>query len=307
MPHYGAYHMMWKRRYPMFIVHLKEKEALAAPVRRSLTITIWGKRDRNILYKMLDEARQEFDDSHPEKTQFYVTRYETWHKLTNVGERKIDTLYLPERMMADLLADVGGFLASREKYTRIGIPYRLGLLFEGPPGTGKTSLVQGLATHFSIPIYSLVISASSSGDDIAVAIARTRNPSILLFEDIDTLSVVRARKPSQKNVPESRGSSITLTDLLNVLDGIGAGENRIVIMTTNHPENLDPALVRSGRIDRKFHIGYAEDTELRRFYNVVSEEFPFPPWEEFRKSLPAKATIADAQSFALRGSITTSA
>jgi chaperone BCS1 len=91
-----------------------------------------------------------------------------------------------------------------------------------------------------------------------------------------------------------------MADLLNVIDGIGASEERVLFMTSNHPELLDPALTRAGRADRKFYIDYARDEQLKMFHGRVGRYYPVRPWPEFRASLPKCATIADAQALAFQ-------
>jgi ATP-dependent 26S proteasome regulatory subunit len=72
-------------------------------------------------------------------------------------------------------------------------------------------------------------------------------------------------------------------------------------MTSNHPETLDGALTRAGRMDRKFYIDYARDEELRSFHSRIAEHYRVQPWPEFRAALPERTTIADAQALAFQG------
>lgn len=98
---------------------------------------------------------------------------------------------------------------------------------------------------------------------------------IVLLEDIDAVWTADRgeytdREDRSGTGSRSPGSNCTLSGLLNVLDGVGSQEGRIVIMTTNKPERLDPALVRPGRVDMKVHLGNisqasAEDMFLRMF------------------------------------------
>jgi ATP-dependent 26S proteasome regulatory subunit len=126
-------------------------------------------------------------------------------------------------------------------------------------------------------------------------LAYCRKPAVVVFEDVDCLKVATTRK---SNVSDG----LTMADLLNAVDGIGANEHRVLFMTANRPEALDAALIRAGRVDRKFHIGYARDEELFRFYERMARTHAVPPWPEFRATLPAAATIADAQALAFQGS-----
>lgn len=81
---------------------------------------------------------------------------------------------------------------------------------------------------------------------------------IVLLEDIDAVwSGGREQRHTNDGVPDLNfgASTVTLSGLLNVLDGVGSQEGRVVIMTTNKPEKLDSALIRPGRVDFKLHLG----------------------------------------------------
>jgi chaperone BCS1 len=85
--------------------------------------------------------------------------------------------------------------------------------------------------------------------------------SIMLLEDIDAAFAKRKQTDNQ-----GYQSMITFSGLLNALDGVASAEERIVFMTTNHIENLDPALVRPGRIDMKEFLGNATESQIRRMF-----------------------------------------
>jgi mitochondrial chaperone BCS1 len=89
--------------------------------------------------------------------------------------------------------------------------------------------------------------------------------SIMLLEDIDAAFAKRNQSDNQ-----GYQSMLTFSGLLNALDGVASAEERIVFMTTNHIERLDPALVRPGRIDMKEFLGNATESQIRgmflRFY-----------------------------------------
>jgi mitochondrial chaperone BCS1 len=88
-------------------------------------------------------------------------------------------------------------------------------------------------------------------------------------------------------------SSITLSGFLNALDGVVASEERIIFMTTNHPERLDPALIRPGRVDVNEYLGHASHYQMKemflRFYGGSEDRA-----EEFAKTISAAAPISTA-------------
>jgi hypothetical protein len=68
---------------------------------------------------------------------------------------------------------------------------------------------------------------------------------------------------------EATKNSVTLSGILNVIDGAAAMEGRLLIMTTNHPEKLDPAFTRAGRCDSRFHIGYATQNSAEQTFKRI--------------------------------------
>jgi hypothetical protein len=104
--------------------------------------------------------------------------------------------------------------------------------------------------------------------------------SLVLIEDIDCVFV-------ERKATEDKQNKLTFSGLLNALDGVAAGEGRVLFTTTNHIERLDPALIRPGRIDRKEWIGNADRSQLRRlFVRFFGDEDPTMA-DYFADSLPA--------------------
>jgi chaperone BCS1 len=185
-----------------------------------------------------------------------------------------------------LVEDIGKFRASRERYRHLGVPYHRGYLLYGPPGTGKTSLVSGLAAKFGMSLYAVNLTEFNDRT-LKRAINDVPQNAVILFEDIDCMKsgnrrteqrdrdrTVAPATQGEKNDPADR-FGVSLSGLLSVLDGFHAPENVLFVMTTNHIESLDPALLRPGRIDYKLFLGkavQAQKIELyRRFFPEASE------------------------------------
>jgi chaperone BCS1 len=196
----------------------------------------------------------------------------------------LDSVVLQPGEKEHLIEDVKSFRASKQRYARLGIPYHRGYLLYGPPGTGKTSLVSALAAHFGLSIY--VVNLTDFTDrSLMNAVNLVPANSVLLFEDIDCAKGGKARENASSAVISSTQgqtekanvvtNGVTLSGLLNVLDGFYAPANVLFVMTTNHIEVLDQALLRPGRIDYKLFLGAAsasQKTELyRRFFPQAAE------------------------------------
>ena len=254
IPEYGTYYLMYKGHL-MMAEHRKEAQPDINRTRpmRWIRLQIWLSWDRNVLLSILHEARANYERSRSKRVDYFrADAYGDWTGCA-IPARPMTSLFHPPALVQELFGDVRMFLDSKGMYEELGIPYRRGYLLAGPPGTGKSSLILAVASHFELPIYSVPLRGTEiSGERLAALLASCRKPSLIALEDIDCLRVATSRKSNTKD-------SLTIADLLNAVDGIGASEDRVLFMTANHPEILDFALTRAGRIDRKFYVDYARD------------------------------------------------
>ena len=295
IPEYGTYYMKYKKRL-MVIEHHKDSQPNMTRMRPAhhIRLQIWLARDRDILLNILREAKVAYDETQPAMLQYFRTdQFGDWNEEA-IAPRALTSVYHPESLIEDLIGDVQTYLQSKKTYMDLGVPYRRGYLLSGPPGTGKSTLILAVATHFNMPIYAVPLrGAEMTGERLSHLLSNCRRPSLIALEDVDCLKVATSRKSKSHE-------GLTMADLLNVIDGIGASEDRVLMMTSNHPETLDAALTRSGRVDRKFYIDYARDQELQSFHARVARYYAVQPWLEFRSNLPEQTTIADAQALAFR-------
>ena len=317
-PAYGVYPFIWKHRYFMIFDSGEDKgtpqtsgaSSMLLMPRRKVTLTIWGTRERNLLLEIIAEARAEWEAGHPATLRYFFHRYSYWNSRP-MSSRPRNTVYLPEGLIDDVLGDARTFLKSKNRYEPMGIPWRRGYLFYGPPGGGKTTLVQALATELNLPLYYLSLAALRSREDLASLLDEVRPGSIVLIEDVDCIAAAAERMSKKDDDDDddkietsasSGAAKITTSDLLNYIDGIIASQGRILVMTTNYPEKLDRALVRAGRVDRRWEITYANKEQLLQFHAAASScEMTKIPADEFLMLLPSPATIADAQALLFRG------
>lgn len=134
----------------------------------------------------------------------------------NLRKRTLDSIYLPQELKETIKNNIINFMSSEKAYESLGIPYKLGLLFFGPPGTGKTSLVRALANDYNMSIYLLDLNNSGINDDNIAEILNSLPDSnkykILLFEDVDAAFI---DKEAMKN------GTKTVTDLA-VISGVSS-------------------------------------------------------------------------------------
>jgi chaperone BCS1 len=205
-----------------------------------------------------------------------------WSRVAGYVPRKLDSVILRPGEKERLLNDVRKFRSSRQRYRDLGVPYHRGYLFYGSPGTGKTSLVSAVAQRFGMSIYAINL-AHFNDRSLVGAMNDVDQNSVILFEDIDCMKSGDARTQQESVVRESQSKSlgakedrsgVTLSGLLNALDGFSAPDNVLFIMTSNQIEALDPALLRPGRIDYRLYLGPATEEQkvelYRRFFPLAS-------------------------------------
>jgi len=130
-----------------------------------------------------------------------------------------------------------------------------------------------VAGQFQHSICSLSLSSSGLTDDSLVRyLNSTPYQSIILIEDVDCTFKSRSDETAttaETNLVHagSSGSAVTFRGLLNALDGVATCDGKIVFLTTNHPEKLDSALTRPGRVDMKILVDYPDGEQLGRFFS----------------------------------------
>lgn len=248
--------------------------------------------------------------------------------------RDLSTVELDTDIKNDIVKDITRYLEPKtaEFYKNNGIPYRRGFLLHGPPGTGKSSLSKALASHFNLALYCMNLGEEGIGDrDLRSAFAALPTKCIVLLEDIDSSGIGREKPvesqeekdalqaaklagvlPSGLSEDDFSGfrprdrsmTKITLSGLLNALDGASASEGRIVIMTSNHPDVLDSALIRPGRVDKRILLPDMSRASAKkifsRMYSNTGVQGLAGLAEAFSSRLPeGKITPAELQGFIL--------
>ncbi|KAF2244891.1 P-loop containing nucleoside triphosphate hydrolase protein, partial [Trematosphaeria pertusa] len=197
------------------------------------------------IHELIEHCKRESVGS--EKLEITQMRAGRGKEIVERRKRPLFTIDLEPALRAEIAEDAETFFhkSSRNYYEATGTPYRRGYLLSGPPGTGKTSLSNAIASHV-----------------------------------------------------------LTLSGLLNVIDGVCAKEGRLLIMTTNAPRKLDPALYRAGRADRVFELGYAnkvtaELTFKRTFGQDEVRKFTIEAVDRlakaFRDQFPKNSRISTAK------------
>lgn len=278
-------HWFFYEGRPMMLSRRRnEAQAFGGEVLETLQFTTIGT-SAAILEKLMAEAQQFNADRDSDKTVVYTNVGGRWSRQQGSRQRRpISSVVLAGDTSDTILADVKQFLGSNAYYRDLGVPYRRGYLLHGPPGCGKTSYVMALAGELRLAI--CVLSLSNRGltdESLGTLLNTTEMHSIILMEDIDRAF--------------SNESSVTMSGLLNALDGVGAQEGRLVFMTTNHVEVLDPALIRPGRADVKVEVGLLDRTQAVKMFQKFYPTAPRSLQEAFAEAVPPDTlSVAQIQS-----------
>lgn len=231
--------------------------------------------------------------------------YGHWQLADRIRPRSIESVILAGDEHLKILADITEFRNSYDWYAGLGIPYRRGYLLYGDPGNGKTSLVAAVASALGMNIYVLSLQAEGMTDSMLMELLNSvSDNSIILMEDVDSAFTKRKKKNDEKvKEANEKPEKLTFSGLLNALDGVGGKDGRIVFMTTNHREFLDPALIRPGRIDYEAEIKNAERGQVTKLFDRFYAGWKIEPElrQRFIDSIPdRKYSMARLQGFLMK-------
>ncbi|GMI94685.1 hypothetical protein like AT5G57480 [Hibiscus trionum] len=209
------------------------------------------------------------------------SRGHPWESVPFKHPSTFDTLAMHPDKKQEIMADLRDFADGQSFYQNTGRAWKRGYLLYGPPGTGKSSMIAAMANYLCYDIYDLELTEVHNNSELRKLLMKTSSKSIIVIEDIDCSVNLTNRNNNKKKKsnkssycdPEARcvssgedgGNSITLSGLLNFTDGLWSccGSERIFVFTTNHIEKLDPALLRSGRMDMHIYMSYCSYPALK--------------------------------------------
>lgn len=287
-------HWGWFGWIPMCVVRTRKDDNKShGDVFESYHLTFFT-RNRNVISDVISRASEIFSPK-DNKITFWIGDPPGWTWLARMKPRSLKSVILPDNSLETIVEDMRQFRSSDEWYRETGIPYRRGYLFYGPPGNGKTSAIAAAAGALGLSVYILSLQSPEIDDDRLIKMLHAvMDDSIVLIEDVDAAFIKREK------TDKDRGG-ITFSGLLNALDGVASKRGRILCMTTNHIDRLDPALIREGRIDMKMEIKNASPKQageiFRRFYGPQYSMLP----QEFASHIEDdKHSMASIQEHLLR-------
>ncbi|CEL59102.1 putative mitochondrial chaperone BCS1-A OS=Dictyostelium discoideum GN=bcs1la PE=3 SV=1 [Rhizoctonia solani AG-1 IB] len=247
---------------------------------RQTTITLFTF-SRVALQELIETAAREYRARDLAEIQIHIgDQYGGWRYLSSKAHRNFESVVLQQEVKRQLLNDTTEFLENERWYADRGVPYRRGYLLYGTPGSGKSSSIHALASELRLDVYIIPLSLKVFNDTtLADLVSNTPERCILLYEDIDAAFPNRSSNYTARSGVDSRkdpgnSSGITLSGLLNTIDGVQAPEGRLLFATTNRPELLDPAVSRPGRMDIKIEYRHATRWQAKELFRLFYRPDP---------------------------------
>jgi energy-coupling factor transporter ATP-binding protein EcfA2 len=189
------------------------------------------------------------------------------HRLAKVNRGDV---ILPAKTLAMLDRNVSGFMNARPQLKALRFQARKGLLFYGPPGTGKTHTIHYLASQLPDHTTLLVTAEQVGLLDEYFRLARFLQPSMMVIEDVDLIARDRTHM-------HGAGQEVLLNRLLNEMDGLREDAEVLFILTTNRPEQIEPALIsRPGRIDQAIEFPLPDEEAREKLARLYARGLQIP-------------------------------
>jgi hypothetical protein len=213
--------------------------------------------------QLLDECESSFYGRGPLKNAFFDMNFEFIRRIEGINELLAWNVEIRDTLIKDVLK----FIEIMPLLKKRGLPSSRGIILSGPPGTGKTMMAKSLASEANITTILISAEMIQSRSEIKsiFELGRKLSPTLVIIEDIDTAGTV-SRKFTDHPI---------LGEYLQSLDGMNPNEAMVILATTNHTENIDPAISdRPGRFDRIIEVPLPNKIQRREIIQNLLSKMP---------------------------------
>ncbi len=285
-PSYGRHLFIYKGK-PAWLIYKVEEERNNRYENIQIIFVRFFKK-KKLIQDIIDEGKTLYHSEKYDGTKIYIQQHDYWENLL-VKAKIASPVLSNEDDYNDLVIDIANFLEQEADYLHKGLNYKRGYLFYGPPGNGKTTAIVALSQEMKKHLCIVNLADESiSEKSLLMAMGQLPKNSIVCFEDIDAINSRKTTTTPPRDAidlpPSLTGrdnpketSAISLSTILNVLDGVFTPNGLIFFMTTNFKDSLDTALIRPGRIDRTYEFTDTNEYQL----SILAKRFDKNP-EDFQ-------------------------
>ena len=279
---YDDYNIILKRKRfgnPLFINSRCEAGNYEEIILEFVDDKIFDDKKIDCIKKLILESKEKFIENKryknsDEKITLWSYGSGYWEDVKLIHKRKFETVILDEDVKQDIKKSIDRYNNKeyKKRLRSLGINHKMNLVFSGLPGTGKSSLMFSIATLLNKDIATIDFNNKELSDHTFIqALNIIPKDSIFVMEDIDALYVDRNK---------SGDNSISFSVILNFLDGTYSKEDLVTIITTNHLNHLDKAMIRPMRIDKILKFTYCSKYQYETIFTKI-----FPDNDIIKKEL----------------------
>lgn len=215
-----------------------------------------------ILREFIIKCTKVYNDNSKGVQVYTNHRDNYWYVSKSIPEaRSIETVILRNDLQYKIMEDIKFFVDNIQWFTEKGLPHKLGILFYGVPGTGKSSMINVIASMTKRNIYYVILDNIKNDESFLCIMQQTSGNDIIVIEDVDRTQLCETET--------GRKPTISFSTVLNSLDGLLSSSGRMIIFTANNPDLLDPAFLRPGRIDHKYHLGKCDTNQINKIHQYI--------------------------------------
>lgn len=288
---WGEHEFTYQHSSPKITIHAdRERQRENYTVTLSVTVKKGSQDPFPSLFAEASAAWQRLQSKLSWVQTVYRNVDDKWVATNARAKRRIETVILADGLRDEIAEDFKEFVNSESWYVERDTTYARRYLFYGKPRTGKTSMIKALATYNQRHIHYLQLSTVKDDDQLLRLLDSVDySKTIVVVEDVDASSKAvldrrfqnvevqqKTETPEDEQHPKEQKKELTLSGILNALDGVFHNHGQIMIMTSNYPEKLDVALIGPERIHRKFEFKLADQQQLSdlyfNFFNLTADK-----------------------------------